>query len=105
MITTSQNFGSLCSVSAELQRGCNRVLQNASLKLPDITLQSFQLKVKEISKEQDSLCNEIKAEVSATEFTNIQNYVSQKIENLSREIRYRYEMIYKRDNVYTAESN
>ena len=73
MITTSQNFGSLCSVSAELQRGCNSVLQNAPLKLPDITLQSFQLKVKEISKEQDSLCNEIKAKVNATEFTNIQN--------------------------------
>lgn len=39
------------------------------------------MKVKKISKERDSLRNDINEKVSATEFTNIQNYVSQKIEN------------------------
>ena len=59
--------------------------------LRDIILKSVELKVKEISKERDSLRNKIEAKVSATEFRNIQNYVSRKIENLSREIRYHHE--------------
>ena len=52
------------------------------------------MKVKKISKERDSLRNDINEKVSATEFTNIQNYVSRKIENLFREIRYRYEIMF-----------
>ena len=76
-----------------------------SLKLCDIILKSVQLKVKEISKERDSLRNKIKAKVSATEFRNIQTYVSRKTENLSREIRYRNEKKYKCDNISAIESN
>ena len=58
-----------------------------------------ELKVKEISKEQDLLRNKMKAKVSATEFRTIQNYVSRKTEKLSRQIRYRHEKKYDRDNV------
>ena len=42
-------------------------------------LKSVELKVKEISKERDSLRNKIKPKVSATEFRDIQNYVPRKI--------------------------
>ena len=52
-----------------------------------------------------SLRNKIKAKVRAIEFRNTQNYVSRKIENLSRETRYHHEKKYKRDNVSAIESN
>ena len=42
------------------------------------------MKVKETSKERDSLRNKIKAKGGVTEFRNIQNFVSRKIESLSQ---------------------
>ena len=54
-------------------------MRNAA-KLCDIILKSVELKVKETSKERDSLRNKIKAKVTTTEFRNIQNYASRKIE-------------------------
>ena len=55
---------SLCSDRQELQRHCNSVLRNASLKLRDIILKSVEFYVKKFCKEQDSQRNKIKAKVS-----------------------------------------
>ena len=71
----------------------------------DIYACEIELKVKENSQTQNWLRNKIKAKISATEFRNIINYVSQKMETLSREMRSCHEKKYKRENISAIESS